>query len=99
MTLLAEGRSDAFYTGAIAEDIVAKAAADRNPTGEATITLEDLAGYVIAEREPVCQMYRDTWNVCGMPPPSSGGRSFLLLAVIATRHYFHTFLVQFYAYS
>jgi gamma-glutamyltranspeptidase/glutathione hydrolase len=75
MMLLAEGRSAAFYTGPIAEDIVAKVAEDLNPTGEATITMEDLAAYVVAEREPICFMYRDTWKVCGMPPPSSGGRS------------------------
>jgi gamma-glutamyltranspeptidase/glutathione hydrolase len=72
MDLLAQGGADAFYTGVVAEDIVAKVAADRNPTGDATLSLEDLAGYEVIEREPICKMYRGIHNVCGMGPPSSG---------------------------
>lgn len=72
MALLAENGSSAFYTGPVAEDIVAKINEDRNPTGDPLVTLEDLAAYEVIEREPVCKMYRDQYNVCGMPPPSSG---------------------------
>jgi gamma-glutamyltranspeptidase/glutathione hydrolase len=72
MDVLAQGGADAFYTGVLAEEIVAKVAADRNPTGDATISLEDLAGYEVLEREPICKMYRGIHNVCGMGPPSSG---------------------------
>jgi gamma-glutamyltranspeptidase/glutathione hydrolase len=72
MDLLAQGGADAFYTGVVAEEIVAKIAGDRNPTGDATLSLEDLAGYEVLEREPVCNMYRGIHNVCGMGPPSSG---------------------------
>lgn len=72
MDLLAEGGADAFYTGPIAEDIIAKVAADRNPTGDALLSLEDMASYEVAERPPVCKMYRGRYNVCGMGPPSSG---------------------------
>ena len=59
----------AFYTGAIAEAIVASAQAE--PNG-GTITLEDLANYKIAIREPVCGGFR-TYQICSAPPPSSGG--------------------------
>lgn len=72
MMALAEGGSDAFYSGEIAEAIVAKVAADRNPTGDAIITFQDLVSYQIIEREPICQPYRDFGEICGMPPPSSG---------------------------
>jgi gamma-glutamyltranspeptidase/glutathione hydrolase len=72
MDLLAAGGADAFYTGVIAEDIVAKLAGDRNPSGDALLSLEDLAGYEVVEREPICKMYRGMHNVCGMGPPSSG---------------------------
>ena len=42
------------------------------------MTPDDLAGYVAKKREPLCTTYRDR-EICGMPPPSSGG-----LAVAAT---------------
>ncbi len=70
--------ADAFYLGPIAEDIVAAAS---DPSGGRTpslMTLEDLASYTIKKREPLCTPYRGK-QVCGMPPPSSGG-----IAVAAT---------------
>lgn len=73
LDLLIAGGADAFYTGPLAEAIVAKVAADRNPTGDATISMEDMANYDVVEREPVCKTYREKWDVCGMPPPGSGG--------------------------
>jgi gamma-glutamyltranspeptidase / glutathione hydrolase len=73
MMALAEGGAAAFYSGEIAEAIVAKVAADRNPTGDAILTFQDLASYEVIEREPLCQPYRDFGEICGMPPPSSGG--------------------------
>ena len=42
------------------------------------MTLEDLAGYTAKKREPLCTPYRGK-EICGMPPPSSGG-----IAVAAT---------------
>ena len=66
---LAESGADAFYAGAIAEDIVATAKA--HPTNPGDITLADLAGYKVVEREAVCAPYR-VYTVCGMGPPSSG---------------------------
>ncbi len=61
--------SEAFYKGAIAEDIVATVTG--HPTNPGDITLADLAGYKVEEREAVCGAYR-IWRLCGMGPPSSG---------------------------
>ena len=61
--------SEAFYKGAIAEDIVATVAG--HPTNPGDITLADLAAYKVEEREAVCGAYR-IWRLCGMGPPSSG---------------------------
>ena len=70
-TLKAMGRkgSDAFYTGTIAESIVAAVQGDLGIAGD--MTSEDLANYDVVVREPVCFNYRNH-NVCGMGPPSSG---------------------------
>jgi len=67
---LAEGGADAFYSGAIAEEIVA--AVDGATVNPGAMTLEDLAGYEAIRRDPICKAYR-IWTVCGMGPPSSGG--------------------------
>ena len=70
-TLIALSRfgADAFYTGAIAANIVAAVAGDLHIAGD--MTLNDLADYKVIERTPVCMLYRGR-NVCGMGPPSSG---------------------------
>ncbi|MEO8485686.1 MAG: gamma-glutamyltransferase [Betaproteobacteria bacterium] len=74
-TLAREG-ADAFYRGAIADDIVATAR--RHPTRPGDLTHADLAGYRAIERDPVCGPYR-RYLVCGMPPPSSGGTTLLAI--------------------
>jgi gamma-glutamyltranspeptidase/glutathione hydrolase len=66
---IAEGGSEAFYKGAIAQDIVATVTGHATNPGD--ITLADLAAYEVVEREPVCGAYR-VWRICGMGPPSSG---------------------------
>ncbi len=61
--------TDAFYTGPIAEDIVATVRnAEGNPGVLSTL---DLALYDVVERAPVCVAYR-VYDICGMGPPSSG---------------------------
>ncbi len=75
---LAAGGADAFYAGAIAEDVVATANGFAQNPGD--LTLLDLAGYRARERRPLCGGYRG-YRVCGMPPPSSGGIT--LLQVLA----------------
>ncbi len=69
LRMIAENGPDAFYRGPLAERIVetVRTAAD-NP---GLLSLEDLGGYRIVEREPVCMTYR-AHDVCGMGPPSSG---------------------------
>src|SRR5690606_39812383 len=65
----AEGAAP-FYTGAIAEDIVAALNTNINP---GMLTMEDFAAYEVVMRDPVCTDYRG-FAVCGMGPPSSGGQ-------------------------
>ncbi len=67
---IAEKGSSAFYAGPIAQEIVAAVA--RAPNAPGDMELDDLAGYAIQEREPVCVSYRAD-RICGMGPPSSGG--------------------------
>jgi gamma-glutamyltranspeptidase / glutathione hydrolase len=67
---LAGGGADAFYFGPIAEAIVAAVEGFADNPG--LLSLDDLAGYAVIEREPVCVTYR-AHEVCGMGPPSSGG--------------------------
>ncbi|TNC49164.1 gamma-glutamyltransferase [Rubellimicrobium rubrum] len=69
LRVIAAGGADAFYSGEIARDIVGTVAG--HPTKPGDITLEDLAGYRVLEREPICGEYR-AYSVCGMGPPSSG---------------------------
>jgi gamma-glutamyltranspeptidase/glutathione hydrolase len=65
---LAGHGADAFYHGAIAQDIVNAIAHHRVP---GDMTLADLAGYQAKERPPLCAPYK-AFELCGMPPPSSG---------------------------
>ncbi len=71
--IAAEG-ADAFYSGAIAQDIVDTVRAHQGNPGD--ITLADLAAYRVKARAPVCDTYR-RYRVCGMPLPSSGGLTVL----------------------
>ncbi len=73
LRLIAEGGADAFYSGEIAAEIVEAVNGAPNPGG---MTLADLAAYQPVKREPVCSFYR-AYQVCSMPPPSSGGVTLL----------------------
>jgi gamma-glutamyltranspeptidase/glutathione hydrolase len=64
---IAEDGPDAFYTGPIADQIVAEM-----KSGNGLITKEDLANYKAKERTPIHGTYRG-YDVYGPPPPSSGG--------------------------
>jgi len=68
LRILAAQGADAFYTGAIAEDIVRVVRAAPRP---GDMTPEDLARYAAIERDPVCGRYRGR-RICGMGPPSAG---------------------------
>ncbi len=63
-----EGPS-AFYTGDIAEKIVAAASAEPNP---GRLSLADMADYKAVRRQAICGPFRQL-SVCAPTPPSSGG--------------------------
>jgi len=66
---IAQQGVDAFYGGELAQAMVAEV---RHHANAGQLSLEDLQRYQAKEREPVCGPYK-VWNICGMPPPSSGG--------------------------
>ncbi|WP_460507017.1 gamma-glutamyltransferase [Hydrogenophaga soli] len=68
---VAAGGADAFYRGDIAADLVA--AVRNHPTRPGRLTLADVAGYQEKLRSPACFTYKVRYQMCGMPPPSSGG--------------------------
>jgi gamma-glutamyltranspeptidase/glutathione hydrolase len=65
----------AFYEGDVARDI---AAAVHEQASPGDLTEADLANYKAREREVLCGRYR-SYNVCGMPPPSSGETTVLAI--------------------
>jgi len=67
---VAIGGADVFYAGAIAKDIVAAVVGDKRNPGR--LSLADLVSYRAVERKAICAAYR-SFQVCGMPPPTSGG--------------------------
>jgi gamma-glutamyltranspeptidase/glutathione hydrolase len=77
-TIASQG-AGAFYSGAIAQDIVEEIGRTQvgpNATPGAALTpglttLADMSGYQAKKRDPVCIDYR-AYKVCGMGPPSSG---------------------------
>jgi len=64
---VAERGADGFYTGPVAERMVKGV---REAGG--IWTMEDLAAYVVKERDPIRTMYGD-YELVTAPPPSSGG--------------------------
>jgi gamma-glutamyltranspeptidase/glutathione hydrolase len=67
LRLIAELGPDAFYTGPVADQLVAEMQA-----GGGLITRDDLAKYRAIERRPIHGVYRGH-DVYAPPPPSSGG--------------------------
>lgn len=68
LRLYAEQGAAPFYTGRIAQDIVAALRTNINP---GILSMEDFARYEVVLRDPVCMHYR-SYEICGMGPPSSG---------------------------
>ena len=66
---IAHEGADALYKGPVAEEIAARVQGHANP---GSLSVSDLAHYQAKERAPLCTDYK-RWQVCGMPPPSSGG--------------------------
>jgi gamma-glutamyltranspeptidase/glutathione hydrolase len=80
---IAQQGPQAFYTGDVARDIVAKVTS--HPTRPGRLSMDDLRLYQAQVREPVCATYRVRFRVCGMPPPSSGGISTLQILGLLER--------------
>ena len=77
LTAIAEDGPKAFYTGVIAEAIVAGAARAPNPGG---LTLADLENYVVKERPVICGPYR-AFKICTTSPPSSGAAQIMVMGL------------------
>jgi gamma-glutamyltranspeptidase/glutathione hydrolase len=65
---IAQRGPQAFYEGAVAEDIVRRVKGHARP---GLLTTADLAGYRPLVRPPLCTDWR-RYRVCGFGPPSSG---------------------------
>ncbi|MEM9810589.1 MAG: gamma-glutamyltransferase family protein [Pseudomonadota bacterium] len=78
LSLIAEEGSKAFYHGPLADAVIARV---NRQTGEDTLTREDFADYEVEVRNPVCTDIQ-AFEVCSMPPPSSGGITLLQIAGI-----------------
>jgi gamma-glutamyltranspeptidase/glutathione hydrolase len=62
-----EGVQD-LYTGAAADDMVARVRAHRRP---GRLSADDLRGYRVQEREVLCMPWLQ-WRLCGVGPPAAG---------------------------
>jgi gamma-glutamyltranspeptidase/glutathione hydrolase len=65
-----------FYEGPIAKAIIASVGP--GPKKAPRMTAHDLASYEPKLRKAVCGSYR-SYEICGMPPPSSGGATVLAM--------------------
>ncbi|NNF80568.1 MAG: gamma-glutamyltransferase [Rhizobiales bacterium] len=79
---IARNGANGFYSGPVAQAIVDAVRGHASNPG--TMTLEDLAAYDAKRREPVCAPYR-RHTVCGMPPPTSGGLTSLMILKMLER--------------
>lgn len=70
LELIAEKGRDGFYRGPLAREMVEIINNAVGAPGDMTVA--DFATYQAVERTPLCTTYRQ-WNLCGMPPPTSGG--------------------------
>jgi gamma-glutamyltranspeptidase/glutathione hydrolase len=82
LRLVARRGAKAFYTGAIAQHIVA--AVQRAPINPGGMTLADLSSYHAVQRPAVCGLYR-RYRLCSMGPPSSGGVAVLQILQMLER--------------
>jgi len=74
LTKISNIGSSAFYTGSIAEEIVAAVQEEPNPGG---LNLADLKNYKTVIRPVICGSFRDM-KICTSSPPSSGGAQIMI---------------------
>ncbi len=79
---IAKNGAAGFYTGPVAQAIVD--AVQGHATNPGSMTLKDLAAYDAKRRMAVCAPYR-SFKVCGMPPPTSGGLTSLMILKMIER--------------
>ena len=73
LRLIAAKGASAMHEGSIAQAMVKKV--QSHPTNPGKLSMNDLAGYQVKKREPICSDYfaaHSAYKICGMPPPSSG---------------------------
>ena len=70
LSLISLKGSQAFYSGELSKQIIDKV--NIVSDGKNGMSLQDLSGYKIKKRDPVCIKYR-SHKICGMGLPSSGG--------------------------
>lgn len=75
LQLIAKEGIDPFYKGKIAQDIVA--AVQNSKINPGYLSLSDLKKYRSTTGDLICASYRQTYKVCSMPLPSSGGVTIL----------------------
>jgi gamma-glutamyltranspeptidase/glutathione hydrolase len=66
---IADNGSDAFYRGTNAQALVRQVTEHRNA---GAMTLSDLEVYKPRQRDALCNLWQQRYQVCGFPPPSSG---------------------------
>ena len=79
---IASEGAEAFYTGTIADAIVQAVTTVDNP---GLLSKIDLANYRVIERQLICTPYR-SFDVCGFPPPTSGGVGVLQTLTMLSGH-------------
>lgn len=62
--------SEAFYRGANAQALINQV--NNHPSNPGRISLSDLDGYQPRQRDALCNLWQQRYQVCGFPPPSSG---------------------------
>jgi gamma-glutamyltranspeptidase/glutathione hydrolase len=85
LELISQHGSDAFYSGPVAEKLVASVHA-----GGGTITLDDLHSYQAKQRPPIHGTYRG-YDIYSAPPPSSGGVALIEMLNILENFTLHDF--------
>ncbi len=71
---IAQQGADAFYTGTLSQPLLD--ALQEGSDNPGALSAQDLADYRAIERQPLCRPYHQ-WQVCGFPPPTSGGVTLL----------------------
>ena len=84
---IAKSGANHFYRGTTAEDLVTAVRSAKPQPGD--LTQADLRDYRALERPPICAKYRQH-NICGMPPPTSGGIAVLQIMGLLERFPMHT---------